>query len=78
MERRSKAIAHRADQLEEQKTEVYIAKKRELEFEQQSVCLFFFLFVFFFLGGLAFVIQISRHDSFSWRPDSYFRNEWYR
>lgn len=37
MERRSKAIAHRADQLEEQKTEVYIAKKRELEFDQQSV-----------------------------------------
>ena len=37
MERRSKAIAHRADQLEEQKTEVYVARKREIDLNQESI-----------------------------------------
>ena len=37
MERRSKAIAHTADQLEAKKTEVYIAPKREISFTQESI-----------------------------------------
>ena len=37
MERRSKAIAHTADQLEAKKTEVYVAPKREISFAQESI-----------------------------------------
>ena len=37
MERRSKAIAHTADQLEAKKTEVYVAPKREISFSQESI-----------------------------------------
>ena len=37
MERRSKAIAHTADQLEAKKTEVYVPPKREINFAQESV-----------------------------------------